>query len=67
MTTTKTTTDDACGLCGDVSAAMFLHANCHPLAPLQARKEGDVLILSCYLPACGREVVRLRLAAETQP
>lgn len=51
-----------CELCGDVSAPMFLHARCHPAAPLIARKEGDTLILSCYLPNCAREVVRLKLA-----
>lgn len=50
-----------CDLCGDTSAAMFLHTRCHSTAPLMARKEGDELILSCYLPECGREVVRLKL------
>jgi hypothetical protein len=53
---------EACDLCGDADGALFLHARCHPTAPLRARKEGDVLILSCYLPTCGREVVRLHLA-----
>ena len=70
-TAMKTSTDaqppsetghDACGLCGDVTAAQFLHARCHPTAPLRVRKEGRTLILTCYLPACGREVVRLTLA-----
>lgn len=54
---------NSCALCGDVTAAMFLHARCHPSAPLRARKEGNMLILSCYLPACGREVARLTLEA----
>ena len=53
----------ACELCGDVDETMFLHARCHPTAPLRARKDGNVLILTCYLPECGREVVRLELAA----
>jgi hypothetical protein len=57
---------DGCDLCGDVTAAMFLHARCHPTAPLIVRKEGRVLILSCYLPTCGREVVRLLLADEQE-
>ena len=55
---------DACDLCGDVDEALFLHARCHPTAPLRLRKEGLVLIVSCYLPSCGREVVRLRLAED---
>jgi hypothetical protein len=54
--------DDACDLCGDVPGTLFLLARCHPTAPLRARKEGRVLILSCYLPTCGREVCRLQLA-----
>jgi hypothetical protein len=59
-------TDDArnsfgCDLCGDVSPVLFLLARCHPTAPLRARKEGQLLILTCYLPECGREVARLRL------
>lgn len=51
-----------CEFCGDVTATMFLRARCHPTAPLLARKEGDILILSCYLPDCSREVARLTLA-----
>jgi hypothetical protein len=53
-----------CDLCGDVDATLFLHARCHPTAPLRAEKAGDVLILCCYLPDCMREVVRLRLATD---
>jgi len=52
----------ACELCGDTSAAMFLVSRCHPSAPLRVIKDGDVLILRCYVPECNREVVRLRLA-----
>jgi hypothetical protein len=54
--------DPKCDLCGDVDEVMFLQPRCHPTAPLIARKEGNILILSCYLPACSREVVRLELA-----
>jgi hypothetical protein len=61
---TLTPESAACELCGDADGALFLHARCHPSAPLRARKEGDVLILSCYLPTCGREVARLHLAGE---
>ena len=53
---------DRCELCGDVDGRLFLQARCHPSAPLRAVKEGNVLILRCYLPECDREVVRLRLA-----
>lgn len=54
----------ACDLCGDADETLFLQARCHPTAPLRVRKEHNVLILSCYLPDCGREVVRLLLADE---
>jgi len=55
-----------CDLCGDVDEALFLLARCHPTAPLRAIKEGDVLILRCYVPDCDREVVRLKLAPEVR-
>ena len=51
-----------CEFCGDAPAILFLQARCHPSAPLRAVKDGDVLILRCYLPDCDREVVRLKLA-----
>lgn len=54
--------DQRCELCDDVSASLFLRARCHPTAPLKVRKEGSILVLSCYLPECDREVVRLELA-----
>lgn len=54
--------DQRCELCDDVSASMFLRSRCHPTAPLKVRKEGRILILTCYLPECDREVVRLELA-----
>ena len=53
-----------CELCGDTDSTMFLLARCHPTAPLLARKEGKILILSCYVPTCGREVARLQLAED---
>lgn len=53
-----------CDLCDDVSDVLFLKARCHPTAPLMARKEGLILILSCYLPECGREVIKLQLSSE---
>ena len=55
-----------CDLCGDVSASMFLLSRCHPTAPLRAVKEGQTLILRCYVPECDREVVRLQLAEVTR-
>lgn len=58
----QTDSDQRCELCDDVSATMFLRARCHPTAPLKVRKEGNILVLSCYLPECDREVVRLELA-----
>ena len=58
----KTKPPPGCDLCGDADGALFLHARCHPTAPLRAQKEGDVLVLRCYVPDCGREVVRLKLA-----
>ena len=56
-----------CGLCGDADGTLFLRARCHLTAPLIARKEDDWLILSCYLPTCGREVARLQLAPVVAP
>lgn len=59
------TTPMGCELCSDADGALFLRARCHLTAPLMARKEGHWLILSCYLPTCGREVARLELAHAT--
>ncbi len=52
---------ETCEFCDDVTAEMFLYARCHPTAPLMARKEGPILILSCYLPECAREVARFTI------
>ena len=54
----------SCEFCGDVTEVMFLRARCHPTAPLMVRKEGSLLILSCYLPECGREIARFHLSIE---
>lgn len=54
--------EKSCELCGEVNEQMFLAARCHPSAPLMAIKHESVLILKCYLPECGREVVRFNLA-----
>ena len=62
MATDPSLLSTGCALCGDKDGALFLHARCHLTAPLSARIDGDWLILSCYLPACRREVVRLLLA-----
>jgi hypothetical protein len=58
--------DTGCALCGDQDGALWLRARCHLTAPLEARIEGDWLILTCYLPACGREIVRLQLAPRAE-
>ena len=58
---------DECRLC-DGTGDLELHARCHPTAPLRARlidgTDGDVLVLSCYDPACNREVTRFKLEKE---
>ena len=51
-----------CDFCGDTETALFLMPRCHPLAPLRAVKDGDMLVLRCYVPECDREVARLQLA-----
>jgi len=48
---------DGCDLCGDWPVRLV--GKCHPTAPLIAKMEEDgTLVLSCYLPECGREVWR---------
>jgi len=49
-----------CEFCGD-QGPLHLHARCHMTAPLQATLEGDILTLSCYLPNCGRKIVRFKV------
>jgi len=55
-----------CELCGDQPSQeeMHLRAKCHLTAPLQVTLDGQVLILRCYLPNCGREVARFRVVEE---
>ncbi len=54
-----------CELCGDWP--VFLHARCHPTAPLRAELTPErELVLYCYLPDCNREVARLQLAAAVE-
>lgn len=57
----------ACELCGDNNAEMFLHPRCHMTAPLQVSRNGNEVILKCYLPECGREVTRFTIAPNTHP
>jgi hypothetical protein len=51
----------SCDLCGD-QGPLLLKSRCHLTAPLQAVLEGETLILSCYLPECGKEVARFQVA-----
>ena len=57
---------EECELCGD-QGALLLKARCHMTAPLQAVLDGDTLILKCYLPTCGKEVVRFKIQREVRP
>lgn len=52
-----------CEFCGD-QGPLFLHARCHLTAPLQVSIDGDTLIISCYLPDCGKEVARFKVVRE---
>lgn len=58
--TAKPEAQPVCEFCGDTTEAMFLQARCHPIAPLIAKIENGVLVLSCYVPECGREVARFK-------
>ncbi len=51
---------EGCDLCGD-QGPLFLHARCHLTAPLQVELDGEMMILRCYLPECGREVARFKV------
>jgi hypothetical protein len=50
----------SCDVCGD-QGPLLLKSRCHLTAPLQAVLEGETLILRCYLPECGKEVVRFQV------
>ena len=53
---------DGCELCGDWPSR--LSSKCHPTAPLKVEMlEGGILVLSCYVPECGREVARFWVLA----
>lgn len=56
-----------CELCSDQPEVVYLHARCHLTAPLQASLQGNVLILCCYLPSCGREVARFKVERTLDP
>ena len=56
-------TTQECDLCGD-QGPLLLHAVCHLTAPLRVTRDGDLLVVSCYVPSCGREVARFRLAPD---
>ena len=49
---------DLCATGADVPKNLTLRAKCHLTAPLAVRFEGNILILSCYVPECSREVAR---------
>lgn len=57
---------DGCELCGDFPAVLV--ARCHPSAPLRLEKISPTeVIVRCYVPACNREVARLRLEPQRPP
>lgn len=53
-----------CEFCDEVNGEMFLHAKCHIAAPLEVSVVDGWLIIRCYLPDCGKEVARFKLANE---
>jgi hypothetical protein len=56
-----------CDLCHDSEGqpeTLHLVSKCHTSAPLAARLEGGVLILSCYIPECSREVARFAVVKQ---
>jgi hypothetical protein len=53
-----------CDLCTESSGKpeeLFLHGRCHMTAPVQVSIIEDVLIVRCYVPECGREIVKFRV------
>lgn len=55
-----------CELCGDWPVVLL--PRCHPTAPLRAEMISEYeLVLRCYLPTCGREVVRFEVAPAKEP
>lgn len=63
--TTEHTPKPKCDLCADQPSddVLYLHARCHMTAPLQASREGETLILRCYIPECRREVARFSVVS----
>lgn len=49
-----------CGLCND-QGPLVLRAKCHLTAPLAVERNGDELIIRCYVPECNREVARFKI------
>jgi hypothetical protein len=50
-----------CDLCDD-QGPLLLASVCHLTAPLRVTIWDGFIILNCYVPECGREVARFRLA-----
>ena len=50
-----------CEFCSDSDGqpeVLYLHARCHPSAPLRAELENGTLALFCYIPECNRLVAQ---------
>lgn len=58
--------DEKCDLCnekGGPASELVLRSRCHLTAPLAVKLvDGKTLVLSCYVPECGREVARFEIA-----
>lgn len=52
--------DQGCELCSD-QGPLLLQSRCHMTAPLQVTLDGDMMIVSCYVPSCRREVARFHV------
>lgn len=58
---------EGCDLCGD-QGSLALRAKCHMTAPLAVERNGNELIIRCYITECNREVARFTIAdAQAQP
>ncbi len=51
---------EQCEFCGD-QGPLLLRARCHLTAPLAITLDGNTLIVSCYVPECGKEVARFQV------
>ena len=45
---------------------LYLHSRCHVTGPMLVSLIDDVLIVSCYIPGCLREVARFKLASQEE-